>query len=228
MQHLLLLHGAIGSKEQLQPLADALQEHYQVHSINFSGHGGEGFAAEPFSIHQFAGDVLQYLNKQALQNVTIFGYSMGGYVGLYLARFYPDRVGKLITLATKFEWDEATAAKQQKLFHAGNILEKAPALADQLRNTHGPHLWEKVLQRTAAMLLEMGKDNPVKPADLALVQTPVLLLQGDRDKMVPLEELLAVYRQLPDVRLSVLPDTPHALEQVDIPLLTFLIKQFAR
>jgi esterase/lipase len=39
MQHLLLLHGAIGAKDQLQPLADELKDNYFIHTLNFSGYG---------------------------------------------------------------------------------------------------------------------------------------------------------------------------------------------
>jgi esterase/lipase len=50
MKDILLLHGAIGAKDQLQPLADALKDRYIVHTLNFSGHGGEAFAKEDISI----------------------------------------------------------------------------------------------------------------------------------------------------------------------------------
>lgn len=226
MQHLLLLHGAIGAKDQLQPLATHLEGSFLIHTLNFSGHGGTPFPAEPFSIPLFARDVLNYLDEQELENCAIFGYSMGGYVGMYLARHYPEKISRLITLGTKYAWDETTAAKQQKMFHAAGIQEKAPALAAQLKELHAPEDWEMVLQQTAAMLLIMGKNNPVTSADMEQVQMPVLLLQGDRDKMVPLEEVIAVYKKLPAAQLGILPATPHPLEQVNIPHLSFVIKQF--
>ena len=54
MQHLILLHGALGSKEQLQPLATTLQNTFHVHSFNFSGHGGRPFAEIAVSKKIFA------------------------------------------------------------------------------------------------------------------------------------------------------------------------------
>src|SRR6478672_5186908 len=104
MQHLLLLHGAIGAKDQLQPLANALKDKYTLHTINFSGHGGEAFPNEPFSMELFANDVLHYMQQNNIEQVNIFGYSMGGYVAMYLAKHHPQKINKLITLATKFHW----------------------------------------------------------------------------------------------------------------------------
>lgn len=43
MQPLLLLHGAIGATDQLEPLAAELNSYYDVHMLNFPGHGEEEF-----------------------------------------------------------------------------------------------------------------------------------------------------------------------------------------
>ena len=91
MNSLLLLHGAIGAKDQLQPIAEQLKNTFDVHTLNFSGHGGEPMPSS-FSIEQFAGDVLLFLKQNNISKTNIFGYSMGGYVALYLAKHHPDRL----------------------------------------------------------------------------------------------------------------------------------------
>jgi esterase/lipase len=54
MNSILLLHGALGSAEQLVPLKTALEQSGRnVFSLNFSGHGGAPFMNE-FGIAQFA------------------------------------------------------------------------------------------------------------------------------------------------------------------------------
>lgn len=225
MQSILLLHGAIGGAAQLKPLADLLSNSYSVHTINFSGHGGEPMPAGAFSMELFAQQVLDYMDQHQIQSPQIFGYSMGGYVGMYIARHHPGRISGLITLATKFLWDEAIAAKQQRSFDANVILEKAPAFAEQLQQLHGTENWKEVLVRTGAMLTALGKRNTLKAEDYPLVQTPVLLIQGDKDRMVTLDETIAVYRGMPagKASLCILPDTPHPLENVNLDLLARLI-----
>src|SRR5689334_2045722 len=101
MKPLLLLHGAIGSYEQIRPLRNDLLSTYQTHSFNFSGHGG-GDMPDTFSIKLFVQQVHDWVKKKQLEKVNIFGYSMGGYVGLYLASHHPEMVSSVITLATKF------------------------------------------------------------------------------------------------------------------------------
>jgi hypothetical protein len=53
-----------------------------------------------------------------------------------------------------------------------------------------------------------------------------MLLLGDRDKMVLLEETVAVYKSLPNAQMAVLPCTAHPIEQVDIALLDFFVRRF--
>ena len=56
MEHLLLLHGAIGAKDQLQQLGEKLTNNFIIHTISFSGLGGEAMP-ETCSIEIFADGV---------------------------------------------------------------------------------------------------------------------------------------------------------------------------
>ena len=225
MQQLLLLHGAIGSSQQLEKLRTELQGQYDVHTLNFSGHGGLPMPIS-FSIESFAEDILLFLDTNQIPVTAVFGYSMGGYAAMYLARKHPERISKLITLATKFHWDKPTAEKEVKMLNPSRIEEKLPAFAELLKQRHRPEDWKQVLQKTASLLTEMGKNNPLKLPDYASIQIPVKLMLGDRDKMVSLEETLQVFRTLPNAQLAVIPATQHPVEAVNTARLAFEIRDF--
>lgn len=226
MPEILLLHGAAGSRQEMEPLAESLSGSGNLHCLNISGHGGEPITGEAFSIRSFAEKILDYLAANQLEQVVIVGYSMGGYVAMYLARHYPEKIKAVATLATKYHWDESIAAKEIKLLQPDMILEKVPAFAAALEQRHAPQDWKIIVQKTADMLWDMGNDNPLKPVDYQSIHQPVLLLLGDRDKMVPLYETIDVYQKLPDGRLCILPGTPHAIDKVDINQLAFMIRSF--
>ncbi len=226
MQPILLLHGAIGSQQRLTALAEELSTSYIVHSFNFAGHGGDNMPEEGFSIELFASQVLQYLDDKRIKKISIFGYSMGGYVAMYLASHHPDRILKVITLATKFHWDESIAEREIKMLDAKKIEEKIPAFAKELQQRHGGQNWQMVLTKTTGLLFSLGKNNVLKTANFASIQIPCLLLLGDRDKMVSLEETVTVFKTLPQGQLGILPVTPHPLEQVNVKRLAFEIGQF--
>lgn len=226
MQHLLVLHGAIGAKDQITVLAGKMNSRYIAHTLNFAGHGGETIPTDPFSIELFASNVLEYLRENQLHAVNIFGYSMGGFVGMYLARHHPATILKLATLATKWEWNETIAAKEIKMLDAETIKLKVPSFAAELEKRHAPESWTQVLNKTKELLTGLGRNNPLQQTDFTTITAPTLLLLGDRDKMVTLEETLTVYKQLTNAQLGILPATPHPIEQVNTDTLATLLSGF--
>lgn len=226
MRPLIFLHGAIGAASQLEPLAALFRSTHDVHLLNFSGHGGIPFHAESFSIKGFAQEVIHYMETKELEKVDIYGYSMGGYVALFLALHHPNKVGKIITQATKFEWTPEIAEKEKKMLRPEKIEEKLPDFAKSLAARHSPNDWKKVLQQTAHLMTTMGTLNPLQTTDYGAIPHSVLISIGDRDKMVTLEETLNVYRLLPAAQLAVLPATSHPIEQMDVLLVKEIMKRF--
>lgn len=225
MSNLILLHGAIGAADHFDGLVAGLRQDYNVHTMNFPGHGGKGMP-EAYSIPLFADEVIKYMDDCALEKAAIFGYSMGGYVAMYCARQHPERIERVITLATKFHWDREVAAKEMQMLNADKIAAKVPAFAEALQKRHAPLDWKEVLQKTGDMLYGLGEANTLQLTDYIGIAVPCLVMLGDRDKMVTQEETIAVYKSLPNAQLAILPSTPHPIEQVDVALLSFFIRRF--
>lgn len=226
MEHILLLHGALGAASTLEPLKKELLPFYQVHSFNFSGHGGSEIPQAGFSIELFTQDVLAYLDQQQLPAVHIFGYSMGGYVALYLAKLHPEKVKSIFTLATKFNWSPATAEKEIRLLNPEKIQEKVPHFAKALAERHDPQDWKENMIKTADLMQQLGQTPSLPDDDLAQINVPVQVGVGDGDPMVSLEETIKTYRLLPDAKLLVLPATKHPIEVVSVSRLQYEIKEF--
>lgn len=218
MQHLLLLHGAIGSEQQLFPLRDLLVDQFTVHTFSFSGHGEKELPSK-MSMDLFAKEVYDYVQLKQLNDLQIFGYSMGGYVAMYFAHLYPHLVDRISTLGTKYIWNNEIAAKETKLLQADIIEQKLPAFAELLAQRHGTDKWKTVLSLTASMLLELG-DKPLLTEDkLHQINTRSLLMIGEKDNMVSLEETASISKLLPNAELKVLAHTGHPIEQVDTSML---------
>ena len=226
MKQLLFLHGAIGSQAQFDLLSNHLKNDFDILQLNFSGHGGREMPHDPFSIPLFANDVLDHLNEKNISSADIFGYSMGGYVALYLAKHFPQRVNKIFTLATKFDWSISAAEKESKMLIPEKIEEKLPEFAKQLTHRHLPRDWKIVLRKTAEMMCVMGADPPMKDDDFAAITHQVKLSLGDKDKMVSLSETKQVAEKIKRASMLLLPDTLHPIEQVSVEKLAHEIKQF--
>lgn len=213
MQHILLLHGAIGSAKQFDTLIPFLANQCNVHTLDFSGHGGKPIPGEPFSIELFAKDVLNWQKENNISTINIFGYSMGGYVALYLAKHHPEKVGKVFTLATKFNWNPEGAAKEAAMLNPEKIAEKVPTFAKALEHKHGEN-WKTVLIKTAEMMINLGNSPTLPLSALAEIKQTIQISVGDKDNMVTLEETIAAYRQIKNAQLLVLPQTQHPFEKV--------------
>lgn len=221
---LLLLHGAIGASEQLTELKTRLSRQFDVVCPDLPGHGKDATAGD-YSIKRFADWLLK---KYSLDNepVNIVGYSMGGYIAMYIARHYPNMVNKVVTLATKYEWTAPIAANEIKMLDPEKISLKIPAFATTLEKRHEGIGWKSVLAKTAKMMVEMGDDPPLKNDDYRQIAARALIAIGDRDKMVSLTETTAVYQAMPNAALFVLPGMGHPIEQIDNDLFIAVVEKF--
>lgn len=224
--NLVLLHGALGSASQFHKLKTFLEPHFRVYDFNFSGHGGKPFPSGKFSIDGFSLEVLQFMEEAELENSAFFGYSMGGYVALNLAAKHPEKVSRIFTLATKFDWKPESAQKEIRQLNPEKIREKIPAFAQLLEERHKPNLWEDVVEKTAQLLFDLGENPPINEAVLQQIQLPVCIGIGEEDNMVTLSESENAAALLPNGSLKRLAGFKHPLEQTDPEVLAQAIRAF--
>ncbi len=224
MKSIILLHGAIGAKDQLEPLAKELSANgYQTYSLNFSGHGQTPFQSN-FGIQQFADELLEFVVKTHLIRPVVFGYSMGGYVALHLASQKPGMLGDIITLGTKFEWSPEIAAKEIKMLDAKTISEKVPKFAEALQKRHGND-WQLLLQKTADMMMELGNNNLLNPTAFSQIKSKVLIGLADGDTMVSVAETDNAASKIIAAKRYTLQSTKHPIETVNVVELVNIINQ---
>jgi len=225
MEPLLLLHDALGSKEQMAPLVKALQPGFEVYCMNFSGHGGRPFG-EVYGTVAFVGEVLAFMDEHGLERVHIFGYGMGGYVALALASMQPERVNCIYTLGTKFDWTPENAALEAKKLEPTQLEEQAPQFVAALRERHAPNDWKELLLAQGEMMYDLGCRPLLTPAVLNYILHPVMLSVGERDASVSMEETINASDALPHGKFTLLRDCGHAWEQIDCASLATEIRNF--
>ncbi len=214
---IILLHGALGSKEQFKPLEkDLKKQGFKVHSLNFSGHGGQPFRKEGFGIKVFCWELQNFIRTKKLQHPRVFGYSMGGYVALRLACKFPDLLGDIITLGTKLGWNTETAEKESGMLQPEKIEKKTPAFAAELKKCHAPNDWKELLSKTAEMLKQLGKEPLLTKKEFNDIKNKVTICLGDEDNMVTQKESEQAAKDLPDGKFLLLKNTPHQIEKVDL------------
>jgi pimeloyl-ACP methyl ester carboxylesterase len=218
MKSLVVIHGALGSASQMQHVCDVLEQYYDVYAFDLSGHGGLP-VKEPFSIDLFTQDLERFIAKEQLDCPDVFGYSMGGYVALNHARLFPNQLGRIITLGTKFHWNQQEAEKEIARLNPDLIEQKIPKFAKALEERHAPEDWKKNMLAVCELMHAMGNGMALKPLDFASIDNQVLITVGGKDKMVTEEESRMIAEALPNGDFLMFENFEHPIEGIDVELL---------
>lgn len=224
MKQLMLIHGAIGGADQMVPLRELLIDDFEIHLLEFDGHGRSAEHGEPFTLQSFNDQLDEALNNVG-HPTHIFGYSMGGFIALLNLAHGNKHIASVSTLGTKMDWNEDIAIKETKHLNPIAIAEKVPKFAETLEKRHGVY-WPDVLNRTAAFMKVLGKSQPVQESVMKKVNVPVQLCLAENDSMVSMEETQMVHNWISGSMLQVIPNSKHPIEQVDLIALSNTIRSF--
>ncbi|MFS0577150.1 alpha/beta fold hydrolase [Sporosarcina sp. 179-K 3D1 HS] len=188
----LLIHGFTGGPFEVRPFVDFLQEKtdWAIAVPTLPGHGvklelEKGSAA---SWLMEAETAFRKLQKE-VDRVMVVGFSMGGLIALYLAlRYKTDRV-VLLSAAAKY-------------ISPRILLDDIRAmLAESITKKHTPntfyHLYNYKLTNTPiqATIEFLRVVKTVEPY-YDLIQTPVCIVQGKKDGIVPFASAEHLYKSL--------------------------------
>lgn len=217
------LHGALGTAAQFDALL-ALPGAPQLTPVNFPGHAGVPCDV-PFSNEVFADAVLAQMDKMGVAQTDSFGYSMGGYVALWMAWKYPEKIRSVTTLNTKLDWTPETAARMTGMFDTEKIMAKAPQMAEAFARAHAPGDWIEVAQKTARFLIELGNGAGIPEEGFRAITCPVTILRGDSDSVVTEAESRRVADWIPGASYAEVSNSKHPMELVDLQALTTIINK---
>lgn len=224
---LLILHGSRGAASALQPLVAALSPAGAVEALNLLGHGGRAIP-EQFTVEALASDVLSQMDQRGLERALLFGYSFGGYVGLWLARHHPQRLAGLCTLATKVRYDAETVSHFTHLSSVERITAPgSPQPAIQAR-LHPGQDWQALATRLAALYRRLGVQPALGEADFRAIQVPTLLMSAHADQLLPWQELLDLHRLIPGSHAFTFAGRAHPIDALPLPLLSGVLATWMR
>lgn len=188
---LILLHGNGEDGSYFVHQMAYFSQDYRVIAVDTRGHGQSPRGTAPFTIGQFAEDLLHLMDRLGLETANLLGFSDGGNIALTFALEHPERVDKLILNGAN-------------LFPGGvkRTVQLPIVLGYQIASLFARR--QEKAKRNAELLGLMVKEPNLSPADLARLEVPTLVIAGTRD-MIRARHTRLIAESLPNARLVFLP-----------------------
>ena len=104
---LCLLHGFLENKNIWNPFLESLSQKYTVFAFDLPGHGQSALLNGGNTMLAMAEAVRGILKREGVDQVKLIGHSMGGYVALAFAEYFPSEVDGVLLLNSTPEADTA-------------------------------------------------------------------------------------------------------------------------
>ncbi len=242
---LLLINGYAATGADWDPvLLSALQRSFTVMCPDNRGVGGSALGDPAgLTIDAMAADMLALLDAAGLAQVTVTGWSMGGFVAQALARRAPERVAGLVLLATDPGGAAAITAPPEVWSaltdHSGTAREQAsrlialllpPALAPEIDREFGDVLAAARADLDPAALgaQEAAVDawHRVEPPAAPPHRPPVLAAAGSEDVVIPPANLRALAVRWPGAQTELFAGGGHAFMAQEPERVAALVTRF--
>jgi 3-oxoadipate enol-lactonase len=219
----MLLHGFPHDRTLWAPQLGALVDRCRCIAPDLRGFGGS-LVEPPYTMDQYADDVVALLDRLQIEQAVIGGLSMGGYVAMALWRRHPRRVRALLLADTRAgaDDDEARAKRRKQIDfvreHGADALaaQLLPGMIGDRTRTRHPDIVEVVHDMLARApvagivgALEAMIARPDSTPTLATVTVPTLVLVGGDDQLTPLAEARRLHDGIAGSRLEVIAGAGH-------------------
>ncbi|TQR12556.1 alpha/beta hydrolase [Psychrobacillus lasiicapitis] len=207
---ILLVHGFCGSSDYWRNLIHELAQTYRVIALDLPGHGDSSVQENINEIDQYATFIRDFLDELKIDQVTMFGHSLGGYITLAFAEMYSDRLkGFSLIHSTAFPDSEeakkgrdASADKIETEGMEGFIEGLVPKLfSPKHLDRHHKEITEvknigySTSPAGAKSALIAMKNRIDRRKVIQTTNLPVLLIAGEEDQLIPPDKVFTAKGQ---------------------------------
>ena len=209
-------------------VVDGIAANHRVITFNNRGVGASN-GSTPTTIEQMASDAVTFIRALGFDQVDLFGFSMGGMIAQVIAHDQPQLVRKMIIAGTGPAGgegiDKVTRISYLDIARGLLTRQDPKQFLFFTRTPNGRRAGKAFLARLEertndrdkaiavgsfrAQLKAIHRWSRQTPADLASIHQPVLVMNGESDRMVPTKNTVDLDRRLPNSQLVIYPDAGH-------------------
>jgi pimeloyl-ACP methyl ester carboxylesterase len=209
-------------------VVDGIAANHRVITFDNRGVGASG-GSTPRTIEEMASDAVAFIRALGFDRVDLFGFSMGGMIAQVIAQQEPRLVRKMILAGTGPAGGEGIDKVTRITYldiARGQLTRQDPKQFLFFTRTpngrrSGKEFLARLEERTSdrdkaistrslrAQLKAIHRWGKQKPADLSSIHQPVLVMNGESDRMVPSQNTVDLDRRLPNSQQVLYPDAGH-------------------
>jgi pimeloyl-ACP methyl ester carboxylesterase len=225
------------------PVVPGLCRRFRLVLIDNRGSGRSDPAPAPFPVADLARDVITVLDAAGIARAHVLGISLGGMVAQELAISYPQRVDRLVLVATTPGWPygHPMPAPFAALMMASGRMDHTEALRRHVENAlsastvvERPKLVERLIRHQQAHPTEPAAWSALAAAGAgysgqrrqARITARTLVLHGDDDTVVDPRNGKLLAERIPDSTLVTLAGLGHLLFWEDPARFVELVTSF--
>lgn len=238
-QPLVLLHGLLGSLENVGMLARLLADQFAVYCVDLPNHGRSPALGEA-GLAQYALAIKDFLTQQNLSSAHLVGHSLGGKIAMEVALANPDEIAKLVVLDIS---PVQYSSRHEHIFAGLSAIAleqiSSRAEAEQVLSDYEP---EPAVRSFLLKNLYKDDDHFAWRMNLAELQAsyhkliganrqgvfagPTLFLKGEQSDYIHASHRDQIKARFPQAQLRVIADTQHWLHAEKPQATASVIKRF--
>lgn len=189
-QPLVLLHGNGENCDYFQHQMEAFAARYHVYALDTRGHGKTPRGGAPFTIRQFADDLLGFMDEHGIKKAHLLGFSDGGNIAMIFALKHPERLERLVLNGANLDASGVKRTVQLPIELGYRIAKLRAGKSSSAR-------------QRAEMLGLMVNDPNIGPDELQKVHAKTLVIAGTRD-MIKDAHTRLIAQSIPDSKLAII------------------------
>lgn len=215
---LVLLHGFPLDHHIWDEVVPQLENTFDLIIPDLRGFGESTTVDTPYTVDDYASDIIGLLDHLGVKKAAIAGHSMGGYIALAFARLYPERVSGLALVSSQALAD-SPERKEGRYKSAAGVAEKGIGVVvdamipnftpDPRLQAYARASMEK--QQPAAFIggLKAMAERIDSTSLLPTFKFPVVLIHGDADVLIPVDRAREVKAVIPNAHLVEISGAGH-------------------
>jgi pimeloyl-ACP methyl ester carboxylesterase len=225
---MIFVHGLVGDFTHFEHIVGPLSRHFRVMGLDMPGCGLSCKPDVRHTIDRYADVVIEFMDRMKLDRATLVGHSAGGQVVAHAALAAPERVSKLVlvdaagmrrfppalrqlALSAVKPWLLSRTLDWLAMPMLGQVFVVRNAYTEKFVKDSLDRPLHPTMHEMAKVFSDLAPDllSPTIVENAAHFKMPVLVVWGDKDRLIPKESVTEVAARLPRVTLQRIPGCGH-------------------